>query len=145
MMMDDAVEINEHPDEEMEVRPQEDAEAKTKRHVRLPISIEIEPKPESSQSSANSPFHAKESPGDVPEENYFDATRKSWGERLDGFRSSMALRLQWIPDNFTATQLKPVVRSALCAWVSVVLLVIARVEDVMGQVSLSIHPAMFNG
>lgn len=45
------------------------------------------------------------------------------------------LQLQWIPNNFTIPRLKPVVRSAVCAWISIILLVIPSVEKIMGQVS----------
>ena len=43
--------------------------------------------------------------------------------------------LQWIPANLTVSKLKPVIRSSIVAFVSVILLVILRVEHTLGNVS----------
>lgn len=42
--------------------------------------------------------------------------------------------LQWIPSNWSYSKMKPVIRSAIMGWVSIVLLIIPRVEQAMGQV-----------
>ena len=42
--------------------------------------------------------------------------------------------LAWIPANMTWTKWKPVIRSAVSAWLSVIFLVIGPVENAMGQV-----------
>ena len=55
--------------------------------------------------------------------------------RLYKYRPSFT-SLKWIPANFTYPKLKPVIRSALTAWLSIVLFVIPSVEDTLGQVSL---------
>ena len=43
--------------------------------------------------------------------------------------------IAWIPANFTWPKLKPVIRCALTAWVSVVLMIIGPVSRSLGQVS----------
>jgi hypothetical protein len=43
--------------------------------------------------------------------------------------------LQWIPANWTWSKWKPVIRSALAAWISVVIFVIPTTENLLGQVS----------
>jgi len=43
-------------------------------------------------------------------------------------------QLQWIPRNWTWSNLKPVIRCSIVAWVSAVLFIIPRVELLMGQV-----------
>lgn len=129
--MDNADEAREEPHEEMGT-PVREHHAEANRHVRLGLSIE-EPKSAPGQASANSASREKDSPGAAEEENDDGSTvRKTL---FDGFVSYLALRTEWIPSHITTTHMKPVFRSAVCAWVSVILLVIPRVEAVMGQVS----------
>lgn len=45
--------------------------------------------------------------------------------------------LQWIPANWNWSKLKPVIRCAIAAWVSVVIFVIPKVEIWLGQVRFS--------
>ncbi|KAH7905721.1 hypothetical protein BJ138DRAFT_1130340 [Hygrophoropsis aurantiaca] len=52
-------------------------------------------------------------------------------------------RLEWIPANWTWSKWKPVIRSALAAWLSVVIFVIPRTENLMGQASFLIIIASF--
>ncbi|KIK91214.1 hypothetical protein PAXRUDRAFT_150011 [Paxillus rubicundulus Ve08.2h10] len=49
--------------------------------------------------------------------------------------------LQWIPANWTWSKWKPVIRSALAAWISVVIFVIPTTENLLGQTVT--HPASF--
>lgn len=42
--------------------------------------------------------------------------------------------LQWIPANSTWSKWKPVIRSALAAWIAVVIFIIPRTENILGQV-----------
>lgn len=42
--------------------------------------------------------------------------------------------LEWIPANSTWSKWKPVIRSALAAWITVVIFVIPRTENLLGQV-----------
>lgn len=42
--------------------------------------------------------------------------------------------LAWIPANMTWTNWKPIIRSAVAVWLSIVFLVIDPVQDAMGQV-----------
>ncbi|KZT24411.1 hypothetical protein NEOLEDRAFT_1207860 [Neolentinus lepideus HHB14362 ss-1] len=62
-------------------------------------------------------------------------------------RSSLGLtlppNLKWIPNNWTSSKLKPVIRSALTAWISVLLLIIPRTERMMGQASFLVVIAGF--
>ena len=66
------------------------------------------------------------------------------GAAADGRRWTKALRhpwalpqfLQWIPANFTWENLKPVIRCAVAAWISVVFFVIPAVANLTGQVNL---------
>ena len=66
------------------------------------------------------------------------------GTAADGRRWTKALRhpwalpqfLQWIPANFTWENLKPVIRCAVAAWISVVFFVIPAVANLTGQVNL---------
>jgi len=44
--------------------------------------------------------------------------------------------LQWIPANWSWSKWKPVIRSALAAWISLLLFLIPTTLNVMGQVSL---------
>jgi hypothetical protein len=42
--------------------------------------------------------------------------------------------LEWIPANSTWSRWKPVIRSALAAWIAVVIFAIPRTENLLGQV-----------
>lgn len=42
--------------------------------------------------------------------------------------------LQWIPENWTWSKIKPVIRCAVAAWIATVLFVIPRVQIFLGQV-----------
>lgn len=46
------------------------------------------------------------------------------------------INLQWIPPNFTWSKIKPVLRSALTAWISVLFFIIPSLERMLGQVCL---------
>lgn len=62
---------------------------------------------------------------------------KSQGELPRGtgwFNLKLPANLQWIPSNCTWTKIKPVIRSAVAAWISAVLFAIPKVELFMGQV-----------
>ncbi|KAG2130867.1 hypothetical protein DEU56DRAFT_981991 [Suillus clintonianus] len=51
--------------------------------------------------------------------------------------------LQWIPSNSTWSKWKPVIRSALSAWITVVVFVIPRTENLLGQAAFLIVIASF--
>ncbi|GJE89275.1 aromatic acid exporter family member 2 domain-containing protein [Phanerochaete sordida] len=53
------------------------------------------------------------------------------------------INLQWIPANFTWSKLKPVLRSALQGWISVLFFTIPRLERMLGQASFLILVAGF--
>lgn len=42
--------------------------------------------------------------------------------------------LRWIPANSTWSKWKPVIRSALAAWIAVVVFIIPPIENILGQV-----------
>ena len=46
------------------------------------------------------------------------------------------LDLSWVTNNLDATRVKPALRGAVAAWVSLILLIIPRTERSMGQVSI---------
>ncbi|KAJ6463830.1 hypothetical protein C8R47DRAFT_1156945 [Mycena vitilis] len=48
--------------------------------------------------------------------------------------------LQWVPENFTWAKVKPTIRSAVAAWLSLVLFVIPKVEVFLGQVTSFMSP-----
>ncbi|KAF9220310.1 hypothetical protein BS17DRAFT_739428 [Gyrodon lividus] len=51
--------------------------------------------------------------------------------------------LQWIPANWTWSKWKPVIRSALAAWISLVIFVIPKSENLLGQAGFLIIIASF--
>ncbi|KAG1814722.1 uncharacterized protein BJ212DRAFT_1361725 [Suillus subaureus] len=51
--------------------------------------------------------------------------------------------LQWIPANSTWSKWKPVIRSALTAWIAVVVFIIPRTENLLGQAAFLIIIASF--
>lgn len=44
--------------------------------------------------------------------------------------------LQWIPDNWSWSKIKPVIRCAIVAWISMLFFMIKRLEILLGQVSV---------
>ena len=44
------------------------------------------------------------------------------------------VNLQWIPDNWSWSRMKPLIRCAIMAWLSVLFFVIKRLEILLGQV-----------
>lgn len=44
--------------------------------------------------------------------------------------------LQWVPANFTWSKVKPVIRCAISAWVSLLLVIIPQTSKFLGQVSM---------
>lgn len=46
------------------------------------------------------------------------------------------INLQWVPNNWTWSKIKPVIRSAAMGWVSVLFMIIPRTERMLGQVSI---------
>lgn len=71
--------------------------------------------------------HSK--PSSRPDEPEDRATAPSKGR--------LPATLKWIPDNWTYSNIKPVIRCAFAAWISSVLFVIPKVEIFMGQVRKS--------
>ncbi|KAG0699492.1 hypothetical protein DFH29DRAFT_983489 [Suillus ampliporus] len=51
--------------------------------------------------------------------------------------------LQWIPANSTWSKWKPVIRSAVAAWIAVVVFIIPRTENILGQVCVVVIFAAF--
>ncbi|OAX35889.1 hypothetical protein K503DRAFT_827545 [Rhizopogon vinicolor AM-OR11-026] len=51
--------------------------------------------------------------------------------------------LQWIPANSTWSKWKPVIRSALAAWITVVIFLVPRTENLLGQAAFLIIIASF--
>jgi hypothetical protein len=49
-------------------------------------------------------------------------------------RIKLPKSLEWIPANSTWSKWKPVIRSAIAAWITVVIFVISRTENLLGQV-----------
>lgn len=55
--------------------------------------------------------------------------------RLSTLIDKLPFNFGWIPANFTWSKIKPVIRCALTAWVSIIFVVISKTERVLGQVS----------
>ncbi|KAK7688323.1 hypothetical protein QCA50_008695 [Cerrena zonata] len=51
--------------------------------------------------------------------------------------------LKWIASNWSYSKLKPVIRSAIMGWVSIILLIIPKVERAMGQAAFLVVVAAF--
>ncbi|KAF9028574.1 hypothetical protein BDZ89DRAFT_1066048 [Hymenopellis radicata] len=56
------------------------------------------------------------------------------------FKFTLPDNLKWIPSNWTLPKVRPVIRSAVAAWISSVLFIIPAVERYMGQVSAFLSP-----
>jgi hypothetical protein len=54
-------------------------------------------------------------------------------------KSTFSSVFGWIPENFTWSQLKPVIRCFLTAWVSLVFIIVRPVARSLGQVSANIQ------
>ena len=91
-----------------------DEDVKAKRRVKIPLKVEINGGSVSSQEE------------DMDEKK----TTKTVFSRV-----SISGRFQWVSQHWNWTDIKPVIKSAVCAWVAIVLLVIPKVEIFMGQVS----------
>ena len=59
-------------------------------------------------------------------------------------KSYLKSNYSWIPQNFTWTKLKPVIRCALTGWVSIIIFVIPKVEIMMGNAGFLILIGEFN-
>ncbi|KAF9237247.1 hypothetical protein BU15DRAFT_88826 [Melanogaster broomeanus] len=59
-------------------------------------------------------------------------------EDQQGERKPSKSHLQWIPANWTWSKWKPVIRSALAAWISLVIFVIPTTENLLGQAAFLI-------
>ncbi|KXN81239.1 hypothetical protein AN958_05700 [Leucoagaricus sp. SymC.cos] len=77
-------------------------------------------------------------PNDVPSAESTTSTSSS-SSSIDNSKKLSGLQLpaslQWIPKNWTWSNLKPVIRSAIVAWISAILFIIPKIELMMGQVS----------
>jgi len=56
------------------------------------------------------------------------------GRPLKRLYAFLDRNLPWVKENWTWSKIKPVIRCAVVAWVSAVLFVIPRVEQMLGQV-----------
>ncbi|TFK48067.1 hypothetical protein OE88DRAFT_1635639 [Heliocybe sulcata] len=70
-------------------------------------------------------------------------SRGKGGKSRSSLGFTLPSNLKWIPDNWTWSKMKPAIRSALAAWISVLLLIIPRTERLMGQASFLIVIAGF--
>ncbi|KAI6026427.1 hypothetical protein BKA83DRAFT_4243292 [Pisolithus microcarpus] len=65
------------------------------------------------------------------------------GTRLEQSSLKLPRRLQWVSANWTWSRWKPALRSAVSAWVALVIFVIPSVENVLGQAAFLILIASF--
>ena len=99
------------------------------RHVRLEEHPTLEeyipesPKQERTPSSTSSSEYTKKA----------DSTKatKSIGQWI---LDHSPVNLKWIPDNWNWSKIKPVIRSAIVAWISLLFFVIRDLEKMLGQV-----------
>ncbi|KAH8091403.1 hypothetical protein BXZ70DRAFT_909843 [Cristinia sonorae] len=66
------------------------------------------------------------------------STEKKEAQKPNPVMAKLLDELQWIPANLTWAKFKPVIRSSIVAFVSVILLVISRVEHTVGTASFLI-------
>lgn len=52
--------------------------------------------------------------------------------------------MSWIPSNFTWSKIKPVIRSAIVAWISLLFVIIPRLETLLGQVRFPLAVEVFH-
>ncbi|KAF8896796.1 hypothetical protein CPB84DRAFT_1682022 [Gymnopilus junonius] len=69
--------------------------------------------------------------------------RRRISELISKIKTYFLTNYAWIPQNFTWSKLKPVIRCAVSGWVSIVLFVILKVQIVMGSASFLILIAAF--
>lgn len=71
----------------------------------------------------------------------FREKRRAFSEQLRSVGTfvvkNFPLDLQWIPNNWTWSKWKPVIRSAILGWLSILFMVITRLEEITGQVRLA--------
>ncbi|KIJ63943.1 hypothetical protein HYDPIDRAFT_112430 [Hydnomerulius pinastri MD-312] len=97
--------------------------------------------PNSSSTSESLPKE-KTADANVPMENDSSAPQKS-DKKPEAPSIKLPTSLQWIPANWTWSKWKPVLRSALAAWVAVVIFAIPTTENLLGQASFLIIIASF--
>ncbi|KAI0344331.1 hypothetical protein BDW22DRAFT_1355705 [Trametopsis cervina] len=99
----------------------------------------------SDQTTTDEARHEKES--GKPEHRTSDSESKVHRARLRRMWQTVArlvqgspfsVDLNWVPSNFTWSKLKPVIRSALLAWVSSLFVIISKTEVLLGQASFLI-------
>ena len=92
--------------------------------------------------SSSSESSSSNSPRDWTTDSQAGALRKQnrrWHtEFFLSLSSKIKMHLEWVPANLTYPKLKPAIRSAVAAWVCVVLFVIPAFERAMGQASFVI-------
>ena len=81
-------------------------------------------------SSADTESTAKEKKGHKEPEKSPKLSLGQW------ILKKSPIDLSWIPANWNWSKIKPVIRSAIEAWVSVIFFIIPRTEVIMGQVRL---------
>ncbi|KZT00914.1 uncharacterized protein LAESUDRAFT_523085 [Laetiporus sulphureus 93-53] len=77
----------------------------------------------------------------------FREKRRAFSEQLRSVGAfvvkNFPLDLQWIPNNWTWSKWKPVIRSAILGWLSILFMVITRLEEVTGQATFLILISAF--
>lgn len=107
------------------------APARSERHVRL----EEHPTFEEYTPQIKREGNLSESSSDSETTKKADSTasRKSIGKWV---LEKSPIDLHWIPDNWKWSKIKPLIRCAIVAWVSVLFFVVKRLEILLGQVSV---------
>jgi hypothetical protein len=90
---------------------------------RKPNQVRLETKPTNVQSSDNDDDSSNEKQTKLEDKKSEPTSAIHWPEQL-----------KWVKDNWTWSKVKPVVRCAVAAWISLVLFVIPAVQRFLGQV-----------
>lgn len=126
------------------VAPGGDSELQERRggqrlRLRLPDFEEIRPTPQDFSFSDLKPSQKEPSPTTSSDNGKTEAKLPSTSRRTtlhDTFRA----RTAWMRDKMDMSHLKPVIRCAVAAWVSLLLVVIPSSERLLGQVRASTIP-----
>lgn len=102
--------------------------SRSRREVRLAFDEDKSEQSGSSHPDGDAPHHGIDEKSKRTQESH------TFGKYAGGFWSNILPDLQWVSQNNTWSKWKPVIRCALAAWISGLLFVIPKVENMMGQV-----------
>lgn len=113
-----------------------DSTARQKLRMRNPDSRNSSARSVEEQNHKSTKHAVIQAPSEKDSSNSGDKKKEKprWKEEVEHLYLLCKPNTAWIHANLDITHLKPVIRSALSAWISILLLVIFKSEKVMGQV-----------